>query len=55
MPLVHTAAMWPWRRDQSGIIWTVVAVTVLIALCCCGGVLAFIAPDEMAAFSPFNW
>ncbi|WP_433207090.1 hypothetical protein ACQP00_40705 [Dactylosporangium sp. CS-047395] len=31
-------------------------VVALVVACCLGGcVLLFIAPDQMAAFSPANW
>jgi hypothetical protein len=37
--------------------WLLIPVAVVLAMLCCSGacVLLLIAPDQMAAFSPFNW
>ncbi|MEV4136131.1 hypothetical protein AB0J72_28660 [Dactylosporangium sp. NPDC049742] len=46
------------RDDQPAVVtWVLVSVGVVVAmLCCLGGcVLLLIAPDQVAALSPFNW
>jgi hypothetical protein len=41
------------RSRTSATLWIAIALGILV-LCCGGAVLDFIAPDEVAAFSPFN-
>ena len=53
--MMHTVAVWPWREDEWAIWTTIAVVAVVFTLCCCGGLAAMIAPDEIAALSPFNW
>jgi hypothetical protein len=38
---------------RAAALWAVFVVGTL--LCCLSGVLVLVAPDAMAALSPFNW